>query len=219
MYSWMKQRCITYQEYKYFRYLFMKYVLSPDIVNLFGLAFANNVSMFVRKHVILYDFFCNRDEVRRYGEYSDTPLEGTNNGFKHSSISTHPGLFMDNYMVILSLLSDKHVQQINGNVIRQNRRECLNYADISHNKLTGMASSMIANMIEIVPRYKTIRVGETEWRVKKKKTPSSNPRRSCIPDFDVLNIVTVVDTENSSVKQLMYSCTYNKVYGLPCFHT
>ena len=33
----------------------MKYIYSPDIVNIFGLAFANNVSMFVRKHVIPYE--------------------------------------------------------------------------------------------------------------------------------------------------------------------
>ena len=222
IYSWMKRRCITYLEYKYSRYLFMKYIYSPDIVNLFGLPFANNVSMFVRKHVIPYEIFfifCNRNNVRHYGEHSNTPLEGTNNALKHSSMSTHPGLSMDNSMVILSLLSDKHVQKINGNVIHQNRRECLNYLDNVHNKLTSMASSMMANMMEIVTRYDTIRVGETEWRVKKKKTPSSNPKRSCIPDFDVLSIVTVVDTENSSVKQLMCSCGYNKVYGLPCVHT
>ena len=51
----MNRRCITYLEYKYSRYLFMKYIYSPDIVNIFGLAFANNVSMFVRKHVIPYE--------------------------------------------------------------------------------------------------------------------------------------------------------------------
>ena len=149
----------------------------------------------------------------------NTPLEGTNNGLKHSSISTHQGLSMDNSMVILNLLSDKHVQNINGNVIRHNRRERINYLDNVHNKFTSMASSMIANMIKIVPQYETIRVGDTEWRFKKKKRPSSKPIRSCIPDFDVPNIVTVVDTENSSVKQLMCSYGYNKVYGLPCVHT
>ena len=222
MYSWMKRRCITYLQYKYSRYLFVKYIYSPEIVNLFGLAFANNVSLFLRKYVVPYEknfIYCNRKDVRHYGEYSNTPLEGTNNGLKHASIGTHPGLSMDNSMVILSLQSDKHVKKINGNVIRQNTKECLNYTDKIHNKLTSLASSMISNMMSLVSRYDTVRTGEKEWRVKKKKASSGNYRKTCIPDFDVLSIVYMVDTSKNTVKQLMCSCGYNKVYGLPCVHS
>ena len=87
----------------------MKYIYSPQIVNLFGLAFANNVSMFVQKYVVLrekYFIHSNRSRIQHYGEYSNTPLEGTNFGLKHATISTHPGLLMDNSMVILSLQSN-----------------------------------------------------------------------------------------------------------------
>ena len=64
-----------------------------------------------------------------YGEYSNTPLEGTNYGLKHASVSTHPGLSMDNFMVILSVQSDKHVVKTNGVVIRDNKRHSLNYVN------------------------------------------------------------------------------------------
>ena len=94
MYSWMKGYCSSYLQYKYSRYLFMKCLYSREIINTFGVSFSNNVAMFVRKHVLPHEktfLNCLRKNIRHYGEYSNTPLEGTNNGLKHSSISTHPG--------------------------------------------------------------------------------------------------------------------------------
>ena len=157
----MKQRCVTYLQYKYSRYLFMKYLYSREIVNTFGVSFSNNVAMFVRKHVLPHEksfLYCLRNHIRHYGEYSNTPLEGTNYGLKHSSISTHPGLTMDNSMIILSQLSEKHVTKVNSNVIKQNKKHCVNYKEKVHNKLTILGSSMLANTISIVKRYECIRM-------------------------------------------------------------
>ena len=42
---------------------------------------------------------------------------------------------------------------------------------------------------------------------------------SCIPDFDVLQTVSVMDTSRDNIKQLQCSCTYTTVYGLPCVHS
>ena len=47
----------------------------------------------------------------------------------------------------------------------------------------------------------------------------NNNSNICIPDFDVLNTVHTMDTYMEDVKQLGCSCTYTKVYGLPCVHT
>ena len=224
MYSWMKRTCPTYLQYKYSRYLFMKYIFSSQVVNLFGIAFSNNVAMFVRKHVLLhkkYFIYSQRNHIRHYGEYSNTPLEGTNYGLKHSSISTHPGLSMDSSMVILSLLSDKHVKKVNSNVIKQNKRQCMNYTNEVHDKLTVRASSMVSNLVSLSNRYKCIRVGPKEWKVR--KTFDKNQKRrgimSCIPDFDVLQTVNIMDTSKKHIKQLGCSCTYTSVYGLPCVHS
>ena len=98
MYSWMKGRCSTYLQYRYSRYLFMKYLYSREIIDTFGVSFSNNVAMFLRKHILPHEktfLYCLRNNIRHYGEYSNTPLEGTNFGLKHSSIATHPGLSMD----------------------------------------------------------------------------------------------------------------------------
>ena len=83
MYSWMKGNCSTYLEYKYSRYLFMKYLYSRVITNTFGVPFANSVAMFLKRHILPHEntfLYCIRSKIRHYGEYSNTPLEGTNYG-------------------------------------------------------------------------------------------------------------------------------------------
>ena len=105
----------------------MKYLYSKHIIDLFGIAFANNISLFVWKHILIHEkhfLYYNPNYIRHHGEYSNTPLEGTNFGIKHASISTHPGLSMDNSMIIMSLQSDKHVVKTNGKIIRDNQRHC-----------------------------------------------------------------------------------------------
>ena len=128
MYSWMKSECSSYLQYKYSRYLFMKYLYSREIINTFGVSFFNNVAIFVRKHVLPHGktfLYYLQKHIRHYGEYSNTLLEGKNYGLKHSSICTHPGLSLDNLMVILSQLSEKHVAKVNSNAIRQNKNIAL----------------------------------------------------------------------------------------------
>ena len=137
---------------------------------------------------------------QHYGEYSNTPLEGTNYSLKHSSICTHPGLSMDNSMVILSQLSEKHVTKVNSNVIRQNKKHCVNYRDKVHDKLTAMGSSMLANMIALINRYECIRSDLHLWKVRKKETNTNTTRNFCTPDFDVLNTVHLIDTSVEDVK-------------------
>ena len=132
MYSCMKPSCVTFLQYKYSRYLFMKYLYCKEVIDLFGITFSNNVATFVRRHVLIHEkyfLYCYRNGIRHYGEYSNTPLEGTNYGLKHASVSTHPGLSMDNSMVILSVQSDKHAVKTNGVVIRDNKRHSLNYVN------------------------------------------------------------------------------------------
>ena len=125
MYSWMKRRCLSYLQYKYSRYLFMKYISSKEFTDIFGVAFSNNISTFVRQHVITHEnyfLYCNQNKIRHYGEYSNTPLEGTNFGIKHASISTNPGLAMDSSMVILSVQPDKHVVKASSKVVKANKK-------------------------------------------------------------------------------------------------
>ena len=122
-------------------------------------------------------------------------------------------------MVILSVLSDKHVAKTNGSVIKDNTQHCLNYKDAVHDKLTIVASSMLSNLKERIIRYECKRVSITKWLVKKKKNSRKPNKRFPIPDFDVLHDVVCEDTTKTDTKQLSCTCNYTKVYGLPCVHS
>ena len=192
------------------------------VTDLFGVTFSSNVSMFVQRHVLVHEnhfLFYHRNSISHYGEYSNTLLEGTNFGLKHSSISTHPGLSMDSSMMILSVQSDKHVQKTHSKVTNHCKRHCLNYQGEIHDKLTRMMSSMMSNIIALVDRYESIRVSETEWMVRKKDTSRSQQSKIAIPDFNVLQKVSVKNTSNISKQQLKCTCKYIEVYGMPCQHT
>ena len=198
----------------------MKYLYSKQIVDLFGIAFSNNVSMFVRNHVLIHEkhfLYCNCNSIRHYGEYSNTPLEGTNYGIKHASISTNPGLSMDNSMFIMSLQSDKHVVKTNGKVIRDNQRRCRNYKNNVHDKLTTVASSTLSSLIYCIKYYDSIRISTYEWKVQKKEY--NRHRRSYIPDFDIINKIVLSQTHDEGIFRMECSCSYTKVFGIPCIHS
>ena len=107
----------------------MEYLHSPKVTSLFGVTFSDNVSIFVRKHVLVhkkYFLFSHRNETRHYGEIPNAPLEVINFGLKHLSISTHPGFLMGNSMMILYVQSNKHVQKTHSKVTKHCKWHCLN---------------------------------------------------------------------------------------------
>ena len=94
-------------------------------------------------------------------------------------------------MVILSVQSDKHVVKTNGTVIRDNKRHRLNYVHSVHDKLTIIASSILSTLFSCVKRYKTKRIKENEWIVKKLPRQQTLGTKS-IPEVDVIEIVTLL---------------------------
>ena len=147
--------------------------------------------------------------------FSSEPTSGT---YKNdASISTHPGLSMDNSMVIMSLQSDKHVVKTNGKVIRDNQRHCRNYKNNVHDKLATVASSILSTLLNRIKYYETIRISTYVWKIKKKEY--NRDRRSYIPDIDIINTVVLRRTADEGVFRMECFCTYTKVFGLPCVHS
>ena len=130
MYSWMKLRCVTYLQYKYSRYIFMKILYYKQEIGLFGVIFSNNVANFVRKHILIHEkyfFYCFWNEIRHYSEDSNTSLEGTNYGLKHSSISTLPGLSMNSCMAIVSIIASSILSTLICNVKKYETKRIQEY--------------------------------------------------------------------------------------------
>ena len=66
MYSWMKGSRSTYLQYKFSRYLFMKYIYSRDIISTFGVSFTNNVALCLRRHVLPHEnifLYCLQNNI------------------------------------------------------------------------------------------------------------------------------------------------------------
>ena len=199
----------------------MKYLYSKEFTDTFGVEFSNNISTFVQQHVITHEncfLYCNWNTIMHCGEYSNTPLEGNNFGINHSAISTHPGLAMDSSMVILSVQSDKHVVKTNSKVVKANKKNCVNFTEKVHSKLTVMASSMLSNLLANTFRYESIRINDDEWLVRNKEVQNSS-KKLYIPDFDVVQKITSHKTQEEGLRQLKCTCHYAEVYGLPCVHS
>ena len=110
----MKIDCETYAQFKYSYHLLYKYLFSSKITDKFGLPFANNVTQFLMRYVFLWEkwfLFCYRKDICYYEEYSNNPLEGTNQSLKHSEKSTHPQLNLQNSFKVLNELGEKKYQK------------------------------------------------------------------------------------------------------------
>ena len=55
--------------------------------------------------------------------------------------------------------------------------------------------------------------------VQKKNATSEQQPKMAIPDFDVLQKISIKDTSNMLKQQLKYTCKYIEIYGMPCQHT
>ena len=60
----------------------------------------------------------------------------------------------------------------------------------------------------------TIRHGKSER--KRIMITQLSRKQFFTPDFDVINTINLMDISIEEVKQLGCTCTYTKVYGMPC---
>ena len=111
-----------------------------------------------------------------------------------------------------------HISNTNGSVIRDNRRHCLNYQNEVHDILTIVASYILSTLIGNVNRYETKRIQEYKWVVRKLQWNHTSSRRG-LPDFDVLETVTMNKTKQPDTMQLHCSCNCSIVFRLPCIHS
>ena len=93
MYSWMKPGIETREAYMLSKYLLLKYVNSPQVVEQLGTLMASHMVLFLRKYIDPHEskfLFYLRKHVRHYAEYSNSVHKGTNNAIKYSSTPVKP---------------------------------------------------------------------------------------------------------------------------------
>ena len=119
--------CETYLHFKYSYYFLCKHLFSIQVISLFGMAFPNNVLIFLGKHVLTWEkwlLYCHRSTVRHYCEYNNNPLEGTNNSIKNSSIARYPQFTLENSFEVLNQISTKRLSRLATNVVTQSKKYC-----------------------------------------------------------------------------------------------
>ena len=158
MVSWMKGVCETRQEYKFSLYLITKYLKSSPIIHKYGTLFSMSVLMFIRKHVIQQEewyAFYNHKDLHHNEEFSNTPLEGTNNAIKHSSSSTYPQMSMSNAMRILCEQSTPKMAIKRANHQVKMDKFSTNYESKPiHDRITLFASSKIWGLFKFSKNLK-----------------------------------------------------------------
>jgi hypothetical protein len=71
----------------------LKYISSAHVRNSIGELNASNLLNFLRDHVFVHEdyFAANKYNcIRSFGDYSNTPLEGTNGGLKYGYFAFEP---------------------------------------------------------------------------------------------------------------------------------
>ena len=188
-YSWMKIDCETYLQFKYSYYLLCKYLYSPKIVSLFGIVFSNNVTMFLRRNVFTWEkwfLYCHRTKIKHYGEYTNNPLEGTNNMLKHATIKVHPQLRLDNSFQILNDQSKKKIHNIRQKVIKNCMKVNINKRTdewIIFSQLTNSAAEIVRNLMYMTSKYECIRVTHDSWKVTRRIETFKKIEERPIPIF------------------------------------
>ena len=125
--------------------------------------------IFIRKHVMQQEewyVFYNRRHLRHNEEYSNTPLEGTNNTIKHSASSTHPQLKLGNAMRILCEQSDQKmaIKHASHNVKTDKFSTHYENGPV-HNNITLLASSKLWSLFQPSRNFKCLRIQEKVWKV------------------------------------------------------
>ena len=93
MYSWMKDKCESQEEYSLSKNLFLKFIGSTYITDKLTIKFTESVTDFFRKYVEIYEgfyLFHLRKHIRHYGEYTTNPQEGVHRGMKHHGAPVTP---------------------------------------------------------------------------------------------------------------------------------
>ena len=172
-YSWMKIDCQTYMQFKYSYHLLCKFLYSKKVIDLFGIPFANNFTLFLRKHVFVWEtyiLFYYRRNIRHYEEYNNSPLEGTNTKLKHSDNSTHPQLRLETSFEVMNQQAEKKVQQVINDVITSSQTVCdLNVNDDVYDQLTRVGAELLRTLRFRSEYYICARVKYNVWKSTRSK--------------------------------------------------
>jgi hypothetical protein len=197
--------------------LLVAYVQSSSVTSAIGLSGSHIILKYLRTNVFPHeDHFAAHcyNFTRSFGEYSNTCLEGTNNGLKYNSESVLPsmGLAKAGKCMInqderkASDRKQSSASAFNGIPLYTNTETC--------RQIQSVAETMICEQQSLADHYASVRISSNQWHVaysaeRKSFCSNSWPR----PIFSRVRIATL-DNDGG----LRCSCGYTERNGVPCRH-
>ena len=178
--------------------------------------FSTDILTFLRKHVFpIEDHFAafHYKNVRCFDEYSNTPLEGTNNGLKHCTFGVKGNMTLQHSAANI-------VQQDNNKLVGQKRKL---HSDLHKRRLCDLgdeggkliaigAFGQFSSQVENGHNYASIRTDSTNWVVMR-SVDYRNVTTKILPIFERKRVVTW------NVSGLVRcDCGYTDRWGIPCRH-
>jgi hypothetical protein len=198
----------------------MDYVNSDGIVNLLGKEQHRNLVDFLNGNVFPSEqhfVHCNYIKVRCFMAWTNSPLEGCNNGIKYSSLSVRPNMGVaEATKTLLTQDFDRWKKKMT-RVSNLLRRLGLRESSPTAKYLIPEAEGDLMHQFRLRTRYCSIRccTSENRWKVlflgKRDELPQ--PSRSKIPRFERLREVQV-----TADNFIVCSCEYYTQFGIPCRH-
>lgn len=151
------------------------------------------------------------------GDYSNTPLEGTNGGLKYCNFAVKPNMSMSksaSYMIC----QDEN---------KYNEKIRVAYNNFSKTRLYGFkgesgratrrivpgALGELANQMELASSYCSLRTGQENWVVRVAREHDDDTSMELLPRFHRLRYV-----QRDELGAFCCTCPYTKMYGIPCRH-
>jgi hypothetical protein len=169
---------------------------------------------FLRRHVLhIEDYFASHyyRNVRCFDEYSNTPLEGTNNGVKHCTHGVSGNM-------PLRIASVNMVQQDADKLLSKkmslhaelHKYRLCNLNEKGGSLITKNAFGQLKTQVEEGQNYASVRTGQTTWNIIRS---TDRTKETILPVFERKRLVTW-----NAEGLLSCDCGYTKRWGMPCRH-
>ena len=197
--------------------LLIDFLSSPKIIGMIGLQYSSNIVTFLRDKVFhIEDNFGKHHyhNVRCFDEYTNTPLEGTNNGAKHSTLGVNGNMTLPTSSVNMVLQDEDKLQankkQLNDDM---HKRRLCDLDDDALKYVSKKAVGQLSLQVKALENYASVRNDEKTWNVLRSTSRRDDLRDIILPVFERIRCVTWNIDQTMSC-----DCRYLNRWGMPCRH-
>ena len=197
--------------------MLVNFLTCDDTLKRIGKQYATNIVTFLRNHVFPHeDKFAafHYHGIRSFDEYSNTPLEGTNNAVKHCTLGVKGNMPLHHSSVnMVQQDSDKLLAKKMDLHSEMHKQRLCNLDSEDGKYISKRAYGQLVQQCEAAQNYASIRTSKTTWSVMYSLDENKQSNSRVIPVFSRIRHVTW----NTNLT-LSCDCGYTSRWGMPCRH-